>query len=108
MDCRRYLDRGGDESPREEDEEDVGLEEEEGREGGRAASGTKKYCAGRKKDLQGPPNARREPAKQDARCVTAGVNAPLDFTLNCNSVRLTCRDGRTAARSGRGRLETRC
>jgi len=102
MDCRRYSDRGTDESPREEDEEDVGLEdEEEEEEGGRAASGTKN--AGRKKDLQGPPNARREPAKQDARCVTAGVNAPLDFTLNCNSVRLTCRDARTAARCGRGR-----
>jgi len=96
----RHPERGGGESPREDDEENVGPAEEE--EGG--TSGAKN--AGRKKDLQGPPNARREPAKQDARCVTAGVNAPLDLTLNCNSVRLTCRDARTAARSGRGRLET--
>ncbi|XP_029169159.1 uncharacterized protein LOC114939088 [Nylanderia fulva] len=50
-----------------------------------------------KKDLQGPSNARKDSVKHDAssssssRCtVTAG--AALDFTLNCNSVRLTSRD----------------
>ncbi|KMQ91896.1 hypothetical protein RF55_8185 [Lasius niger] len=60
-----------------------------------------------KKDLQGPSNARKEPAKHDAssRCtVTAGANAAaLDFTLNCNSVRLTSRDTslKTATRGER-------
>lgn len=57
---------------------------------------------GNKKNLQGP--SRRESARYDARCcVAVGVNAALDFTLNCNSVRLTSRDTslKTATRSER-------
>lgn len=63
-----------------------------------------------KKDLQGPSNARKESVKHDARCVAVGANATLDFTLNCNSVRLTTRDtsSKTASRGERqGRPETR-
>lgn len=87
-----------DESPLEEDNE-ADMVEENIKE--QPASRTKNEE--NKKDLQGPPNARREPTKQDARCVTAGVNAALDFTLNCNSVRLTSRDAslRTATRNER-------
>lgn len=72
----------------EQDDDEEGAEEEAG-EVGRTRND--------KKDLQGPSNARKEPVKHDAssssssRCtVTAG--AALDFTLNCNSVRLTSRD----------------
>lgn len=58
-----------------------------------------------KKDLQGPSNARKESVKHDARyvAVRVGANATLDFTLNCNSVRLTTRDtsSRTASRGER-------
>jgi len=58
---------------------------------------------GSKKDLQGPSNVRKESVKHDVRCVSVGANATLDFTLNCNSVRLTTRDTslKTASRSER-------
>jgi len=65
-------------------------EEEEEEEGGRRAK-----SEGNKKSFQGP--SRKELIKQDA----ADVNAKLDFTLNCNSVRLTSRDAslKTATRT---------
>ncbi|EZA62491.1 hypothetical protein X777_10121 [Ooceraea biroi] len=75
-----------------EDDESLEEDEEDGAEEDAEQTATRTKNEGSKKDLQGPPNARREPAKQDARCVTAGVNAALDLTLNCNSVRLTSRD----------------
>ncbi|KAL6437239.1 hypothetical protein ACFW04_005050 [Cataglyphis niger] len=74
-----------DESPEETDERRTEEEMEEGR-------GEK--TRNDRKDFQGPSKARKEPVKQDvSRCtVAAGANAALDFTLNCNSVRLTFRD----------------
>lgn len=109
----KYRDRSGraaeddDESLDEEEDEAAVAAEEEAADGG---TGTKNE--GSKKDLQGPPNARREPMKQDGCCVATcvGVKAALDFTLNCNSVRLTSRDTslKTTTRSERQeRPETR-
>lgn len=83
-------DRGSGRSPVEDDEsldDEAAAAEEETAGGGRTKN------EGSKKDLQGPANARKEPIKQDGCCVVAvGVKAALDFTLNCNSVRLTSRD----------------
>lgn len=90
----------------EEDEEEAAAAaaaEEETAEGGRRTKNE-----GSKKDLQGPSNVRKEPMKQDGCC--CGVKAALDFTLNCNSVRLTSRDTslKTTTRSERQeRPETR-
>lgn len=98
---------GDEESPVEEEEEEEENEkraEEEAEENGRTKN------EGSKKDLQGPSNARKESVKHDARCVAVGANATLDFTLNCNSVRLTTRDtsSKTATRGERlERPETR-
>ncbi|EFN78003.1 hypothetical protein EAI_13939 [Harpegnathos saltator] len=83
-------------------EDDESLEEEDG-----VAAAEEETADGRtknegsKKDLQGLWNARKEPMKQDGCCV--GVKAALDFTLNCNSVRLTSRDTslKTTTRSER-------
>lgn len=74
-----------DEGPEEADERRTEEETEEG-EGERIRND--------RKDFQGSSKARKEPVKHDvSRCtVAAGVNAALDFTLNCNSVRLTFRD----------------
>lgn len=97
---------GDDESPEEEEEEeDEKRVEEEAEENGRRMKNE-----GSKKDLQGPSNARKKSVKHDARCVAVGANATLDFTLNCNSVRLTTRDTslKTASRGERlERPETR-
>lgn len=81
------------EGAREEDKE-----EEEEKEEGR---GRRTKNEGNKRSLQGP--SRKELVKHDARCVAADVNATLDFTLNCNSVRLTSRDMslKTATRAER-------
>lgn len=108
----KYHDRSGrgpaedDESLEEEDEIAAATEEETEAEAGRRTKNE-----GNKKDLQGPSNARKEPMKQDGCCVPAvGVKAALDFTLNCNSVRLTSRDTslKTTTRSERqDRPETR-
>lgn len=106
---------GDDESPEEEDAEE---EEEEAKEGDEkrareeaGENGGRTKNEGSKKDLQGPSNARKESVKHDARCVAVGAkDATLDFTLNCNSVRLTTRDTslKTASRGERlERPETR-
>ncbi|XP_025986983.1 SPARC-like protein 1 [Solenopsis invicta] len=102
---------GDDESPVEEEEEEEDEEnekraEEEAEENGRRTTKNE----GSKKDLQGPSNVRKESVKHDVRCVAVGANATLDFTLNCNSVRLTTRDtsSKTASRGERlERPETR-
>lgn len=107
----KYHDRPGckvreDESLEDEEEEEDGRRaEEEAKENDRRTKNE-----GSKKDLQGPSNVRKESVKHDARCVAVGANATLDFTLNCNSVRLTTRDTslKTASRGERQeRPETR-
>lgn len=96
--------------------EDESLDEEEEEEEGEKRAREEAGCGGRarneggKKDLQGPSNARKESVKHNARYVAVGANATLDFTLNCNSVRLTTRDTslKTASRGERQeRPETR-
>lgn len=97
----KYRDRSGRAG---EDDESLEEEDEEAAEGGWRTKNE-----GSKKGPQGPSNARKEPIKQDGCCV-AGVKAALDFTLNCNSVRLTSRDTslKTSTRSERQeRPETR-
>jgi len=92
------------EEEKEEDDDDEKRADEE------AENGRRTKNEGSKKDLQGPSNARKESVKHDARCVAVGANATLDFTLNCNSVRLTTRDTslKTASRGERQeRPETR-
>lgn len=89
-------------------EEEEEKEEDEERADGEAESGRR--TKGSKKDLQGPSDTRKESVKHDARYVAVGANATLDFTLNCNSVRLTTRDTslKTASRGERQeRPETR-
>lgn len=106
---------GDDESPEEEEAEEAEEEEEKEEDEKRARekveeNGRRTKNEGSKKDLQGPSNARKESVKHDARCVAVGANATLDFTLNCNSVRLTTRDTslKTASRGERlERPETR-
>lgn len=99
----KYHDRSGckvveNEGPEVEEKRDDEKQADEETENGRRTRNE----AG-KKDLQGPSNARKESVKHDARCVAVGANATLDFTLNCNSVRLTTRDtsSRTASRGER-------
>ncbi|KYN13087.1 hypothetical protein ALC57_14770 [Trachymyrmex cornetzi] len=105
---------GDDESPEEEEEEKEEEEEEEEKEEEKeeenekraeeeAENGRRTKNEGSKKDLQGPSNARKESVKHDVRYVAVGANATLDFTLNCNSVRLTTRDTslKTASRGER-------
>lgn len=92
---------GEDESLDEEEEEEE--EEDERRTSEKMKNGRRAKNEGSKKDLQGPSNARKESVKHNARYVAVGADATLDFTLNCNSVRLTTRDTslKTASRGER-------
>ncbi|KYM81484.1 hypothetical protein ALC53_08048 [Atta colombica] len=99
---------GDDESPEAEEEEKKEKEEKKEEENEKRAeeeaeNGRRTKNEGSKKDLQGPSNARKESVKHDVRYVAVGANATLDFTLNCNSVRLTTRDTslKTASRGER-------
>ncbi|XP_077262477.1 uncharacterized protein LOC143897551 [Temnothorax americanus] len=91
------------EEEEEEEEEEEKEEDDEKRADEEAENGRRTKNEGSKKDLQGPSNARKESVKHDARCV--GANATLDFTLNCNSVRLTTRDTSLKAASRGERQE---
>lgn len=95
--CKVVENEGPEEVEEKRDDEKQADEETE--------NGRRTWNEASKKDLQGPSNARKESVKHDARCVAVrvGANATLDFTLNCNSVRLTTRDtsSKTASRCER-------
>lgn len=82
--CKAEYDSCLEEENEETAKEEAGEENEEEEEGEKRTKNE-----GNKRSLQGP--SRKELVKHDARCV-GNVNATLDFTLNCNSVRLTSRD----------------